>query len=179
MLTTVLLVLAAFAAIFLIAAALQPTTFRVARSLAIGATPAVLFPHLNDLKKTHAWSPFLQADPAAKITFEGPAAGVGASSTWSGNNQLGEGRQTIVESQANERVVSRLDFKRPFESVCMAEFTLLPDGARTLVTWSMSGKHNVMSRAMTVLGLHDRILGGYFVKGLFALQGLVERGPSA
>jgi len=175
MLTTIFLVIAALVAVFLIAVTLRPPTFHIERSIAIGAAPADLFPRLNDLQQCAVWQPWLKKDPTAKVAYEGPAAGTGAASTWSGNKQVGEGRQTIVESRTNELVRLKLEFKKPFAAICIAEFALKPAAAQTVVTWSMSGEANFMVKAMNLLGVHDKIVGGQFAAGLAALKVMSER----
>lgn len=174
MLIKLLLALGVLIFAFVLFVASRPATFHIERSLAISASPAALFPHLNDLKKAQVWSPWMKLDPAATVTFEGPSAGVGAASTWAGNNEIGEGRQTIVASRPGESVQLRLDFKKPFESSCTAEFTLKPDGARTVVTWSMSGENNFLSKAVCLFLDQDKMIGGPFEEGLANLRKLVE-----
>jgi hypothetical protein len=51
MLKKILLGLALLIVIILIAAAMQPTSFRVVRSATIAATPQALFEQVNDHKK--------------------------------------------------------------------------------------------------------------------------------
>ena len=81
----ILLTLVVLLAIFAIYVAFQPAQFRVERSASIGAPAPEVFPHINDLKKASAWNRWLKLDPAAKVTYEGPPAGTGASSTaWRG-----------------------------------------------------------------------------------------------
>lgn len=178
MLIKILLVLGVLIGAFSLFVASRPATFRIERSLAIGASPATLFPHLNDLKKAQVWSPWMNLDPAAKITFEGPPTGVGAASTWAGNNAIGEGRQTIVASRPDESVQLRLDFKKPFASTCTAEFTLKPDGGRTVVTWSMSGENNFFVKAVCLFLNQDKMIGGPFEEGLGNLRRLAESPPT-
>ena len=118
MLKTILIglaVLAALVAGFCAVAALQPSELYIERSALISAPPAVVFAHVNDLHEWQEFSPWAKRDPAAKIAFEGPAAGTGASFTWDGNAEVGAGRMTIVESRPNELVRFRLDFLEPFE----------------------------------------------------------------
>jgi hypothetical protein len=159
---------------FLAIVALQPSNFHIERSTAISAAPADIFPHLNDLKKMNDWSPWTKLDPAAKFTYEGPASGNGAAVAWAGNNQVGEGRQTIIESRAGELVRTRLDFKKPFESSCNAELKLKPQGAQTVVTWSMSGENNFFSKAFCLFMSQDKMIGQPFEQGLANLKTVVE-----
>ena len=67
---------------------------------------------------------------------------------WSGNDQVGEGRMTILESRPPELIRIKLEFKRPFESTCTTEFTFKPEGNQTAVTWTMDGQKKV-NRAIT------------------------------
>lgn len=170
----ILIGLAVILVVFLVVVALQASTFRIERSASISAAPAEIFPQINDLRKAQTWNPWLKLDPAAKTTFEGAAAGVGASSTWAGNSQVGEGRQTITESRANEWVRSRLDFKKPFEGTSTAEFTLKPEGQQTVVTWSMWGEKNFISKAVCLFMNQDKMIGGSFEEGLASLKAIVE-----
>ena len=52
------------------------------RSLAIAAPPDAVFPHMNDLKKWMAWKPWGKVDPNMKLTYGGPASGVGSNYSW-------------------------------------------------------------------------------------------------
>jgi hypothetical protein len=50
-----------------------------------------------------------------KISFEEPESGQGAAMSWSGNDKVGEGKMTVVESQPNAAVKLKVDFVKPFE----------------------------------------------------------------
>lgn len=111
----------------------------------------MVFAQIDDLHRYQVWNPWGKIDPAMNTRFEGPAAGVGAVLAWAGNNQVGEGRMTITESRPNERVGIRLDFLKPFPSTATAEFTVVPQGQNTVVTWSRSGKHTFIPKAIRFL----------------------------
>src|SRR5688500_19936137 len=87
----VLLGLAVVVVLFLLVVALQPSTYKVARSATIGAPPPVVFAQVNDFHKWAAWNPWDKVDPAMKKTYEGSPAGVGAVYAWAGNGDVGEG----------------------------------------------------------------------------------------
>src|SRR5262245_53473536 len=84
--------------------AMQPTHFRIVRTTTIRAPGTDLFAQVNDLHQWEAWSPWAKLDPTMKQTYDGPAAGTGAISAWSGNKEVGEGRMTIIDSHTNESV---------------------------------------------------------------------------
>jgi len=174
MLKIILIGLAALVVLFLLAVALQPSEFRIIRSATIAAPPAVVFEQINDLHKWNAWSPWAKLDPNSKITFDGAPAGVGASSAWVGNKEVGEGRMTITESKPGELILMRLEFVKPFVGTNITEFTFKPEGAGTAVTWSMSGHNNFIGKAMGLIMNCDKMVGGQFEKGFANLKAVVE-----
>ncbi|MHA3772414.1 SRPBCC family protein [Verrucomicrobiota bacterium sgz303538] len=174
MLIKILLSLAAILVVFSIIVALQPSDFRVTRSATIAAPPEVVFAQVNTLRNWEAWSPWAKVDPAMKQTYDGPPAGVGASYTWSGNNDVGEGRNTITESRPNELVGFKLDFERPFKGTNDVEFTFKPEGNQTVVTWAMTGERNFFFKAIGLFMNCDKICGDQFEKGLSQLKSVSE-----
>ncbi len=92
----------------------RPDEFTVIRSVKISAPPEKVFPHVNELKKWDAWSPWAKIDPNCKMTYAGPPAGVDASYSWAGNNKVGEGRLTVTESLPSNLIRLRLEFLKPF-----------------------------------------------------------------
>src|SRR5262249_1891276 len=113
-------------------------------------------------------------DPNAKTTFEGPSAGEGAVFAWAGNSQIGEGRMTLTQSRPAELIRIKLDFVQPMAGTSTAEFTFKPEGDRTAVTWAMFGQNNFVSRAICLFMNQDKMLGGYFEKGLENLKRVAE-----
>jgi hypothetical protein len=154
--------------------AMQPAEFRIARSITASAPPAVLFAQVNDLHAFQVWNPYAKKDPAMKQTYEGPRAGVGSSYAWAGNQEVGTGRMTIVESRPNELVRLKLEFLAPFRATNVAEFTFDPTGDNTVVTWSMSGTNDLMGKAIGLVMDMDKMVGGDFEKGLADLKALAE-----
>ena len=175
MLKYVLLGIAAVIVIFLIVAAMQPADFRISRSTIIAASPTAVFEQLNDFHKWNGWSPWAKMDPNAKNSFEGPESGVGAKFAWAGNSQVGEGKMTITESKPAELVRMQLEFIKLFTVTNVAEFTLKPEGDKTAITWSMSGKNNFVSKCMGLLMNCDKMVGDQFEQGFANLKAIVEK----
>lgn len=144
----------------------QPDTFKVQRSAVIAAPPATVFALVNDLRLWNDWSPWAKLDPNAKNTFQGPTSGPGAGFAWSGNNKVGEGRMTIVESRPGEHVRIKLEFMRPMKATNDTLFTFTPDGAGTRVTWTMSGHNALTGKAINLVMDCDRMVGQQFEQGL-------------
>jgi hypothetical protein len=174
MITKILIGVAVIVAIFLIVAALQPSEFRIVRSITISAPPSAAFAQVNDLHKWQEMSPYAKLDLAAKYSFEGPSAGTGASLAWAGNSKVGEGRMTITESRPNELVRMRLDFIKPFASTAVADFTFKPAGDQTEVSWSMAGRKIFITKAMCLIMSMDKMVGPQFEEGLANLKALSE-----
>lgn len=173
--TTILaLVLIAILA-FLAYVALKPSAFRIERAGRIRASSAAVFPFINDLREFNRWNPFAQGDPALKIDYTGPGSGPGAAYTWVGSSKSGAGRMEITDSSPTSRVAVRLDFSKPFEAHNQVEFTLRPDGAETLVTWTMTGVNPYFHKLMGTVFNMDKMVGGQFEKGLAGLKDLAER----
>jgi hypothetical protein len=152
----------------------RPTDFRVERSAQVDAPAGVIHAIINDLSQWQRWSPYDKRDPNMKKTLEGPPTGPGASYTWNGNNQVGEGRMTITESKPGELVAMRLQFSRPFKCDNKVMFTMVPSGTGTRVSWIMEGKNNFMSKAFGLLMNVDKMVGTDFEQGLKNLDGIAQ-----
>lgn len=152
-----------------------PADYRVTRSTTIAAPASEIFPYVDDFHKWKKWTPWLDKDPAAKVDIEG-SPGKDATYKWSGNDQVGEGEMTLIESEPNERVKMKLDFVRPMPGTADAEFTFKPDGDKTIVTWTLTGERDLIRRAFgSVVGM-DMVIGNYFEKGLARMKEAVEEG---
>jgi len=160
--------------LFAIIVATRPAEFSVSRSLAIAAPPESVFPHVNTLRQWEAWNPWSKVDPNAKITYDGPPSGVGASYSWAGNSKVGEGRSTIVESKPAELVRFKLEFFKPMKTVNTAVFTFKPGPTDTTVTWTMTGRKNFVAKLFHMMIDCDKMIGCQFDKGLVAMKSVAE-----
>jgi Polyketide cyclase / dehydrase and lipid transport len=173
--TLILAVIGALAVAFLIYVAQQPSEFRIARTAEIGAPADKIFPLINDLRHFNTWNPFAKADPASAITYSGPLHGVGAAYDWAGSKS-GAGRMQIASSIPSSKVTANLDFVKPFAANNIAEFTLVPRGASTAVTWAMTGRRPFSHKCIGTIFNMDKMVGGEFAKGLADLKTMAERG---
>ena len=174
MLLKILAVVALVIVILVIVIALQPGEFRIARSAKISAPPPVVFAQVNDFRKWQAWNPWGKIDPAMKANYEGAPTGVGAAYSWSGNNEVGEGRMTIIESRPHELIRVKLEFLKPFAATNTAEFTFKPEANETLTMWSMFGAKNFMAKAIHLFISMEKMIGGQFEKGLADMKTAAE-----
>jgi hypothetical protein len=159
---------------FVVVVALQPSEFSVARSTTIAAPVADVFPQVNDFHKWEAWSPWAKLDPNAKLSFDGPPEGTGTAMAWSGNDQVGEGKMTMVDSAPDDHANIKVDFVKPFEGSINSAFGFKPDGGQTEVTWTMSGHHDFMGKAFCLVMNGTKMMAGDIDKGLAQLKSVVE-----
>ena len=154
---------------------MKPDTFRVQRAASIKAPPEKIFPLINDLHAWGAWSPYEKKDPNMQRSYSGAPSGKGAIYAWDGDKNVGKGRMEITESSPSSKILIQLDFFSPFEAHNMAEFTLVPQGDATSVTWTMDGPAPFISKLMQVVFNMDRMIGKDFEEGLANLKSLTER----
>ena len=170
----ILLVAVALLVVLLIFIATRSDTLHVERTAQINAPANVVFSIINDLHQWHLWSPYDKLDPQMKKTFEGAPLGPGSSYAWNGNNQVGEGRLTIVDSTPGEIVTMKLEFTRPFKCQNRVDFKLVPTGSGTQVSWIMEGKNNFISKAMSLFINMDKMCGKDFEQGLANLNTVAQ-----
>lgn len=171
----IFLALAVIAIIFILVITGQPDEFTVARSIKISAPPEAIFSHVNNLRQWEPWSPWAKIDPLAKITFSGPDAGVDSAMRWEGNNKVGVGTMTIIESRPSSLIRFRLDFEKPMSATNPAEFSFLPVENQTMVTWAMSGKNCLMGKVFGLFMDCDKMIGDKYAEGLTNLRAVAEK----
>jgi uncharacterized protein YndB with AHSA1/START domain len=159
----------------LLHAANKPDSFRVERSASIQAPPERIFPLIDDLRAFNTWNPFAKKDPNLKGRYSGPPSGKGAGYAFDGNRDVGTGSIEILESSSPSRVTMRLSMVEPFEVQNTVEFTLVPNGGATKVTWAMQGPAPYLAKIIHVFIDMDRMVGRDFEAGLAGLKALVEK----
>ncbi len=170
----VAVVIAIAIAIILMLAAAKPDTFSVRRATMVKAPPEKIFPLISDFHRWGTWSPYEKKDPAMKRTYSGAASGKGAVYAWDGNGNVGSGRMEILDASVPTKILIKLDFFTPFEGHNTAEFTMLPQGDATSLTWLMHGPTPFMAKIMHVFINIDRMVGKDFEIGLASLKKLTE-----
>jgi len=174
MIKAILGIVALAIAAVLIVAATKPDTFSLQRSATIAAPPERLYALINDFKAFNTWNPWLRKEPSSKLSYEGPASGVGAAYAWDGE-KLGAGRMEIIESQSPARVAMRLQFFKPMATTNRVEFTLQAQGTQTQVTWAMTGPMPYLSKLFTTFVSMEKMVGPDFEAGLANLKVVAEK----
>jgi carbon monoxide dehydrogenase subunit G len=175
MLKTIAIIVVVAIVAILVYAATRPDDFRVQRSTSIKAPPEKIFALINDFHRWDSWSPWEKMDPAMKRTYSGTASGKGAMYAWQGNSKVGEGRMEIADASPPSKVTIKLDFVKPIEGHNTAEFTLLPDGDSTNVTWVMYGPSAYVAKLIGIFVSMDKMIGNDFETGLDNMKAVAEK----
>jgi len=175
MLKKILIAVVVLIAAVLIYAATRPDSFRVERSATIKAPPEKVFALVNDLKRWDAWSPWEKKDPSMRRSWGDATTGKGASYSWEGNKDVGQGRMEITESVPPSKISIKLEFVKPFEARNAVDFTLQPRGDTTDVTWAIYGQSPYISKLIGIFCNVDSMIGKDFEAGLADLKAVSEK----
>ena len=163
---------------------LLPRYVHVERSIAIDRPAATVFTILNSYRNFLAWAPWTARDPDARYELSGPASGVGARLSWSGDPRLvGTGWQEIVASDPYRRVAMNLHFDQ--QGTAQSYFDITAAGQGIQLTWGfdtdlLEGQGLYGGLLARYFGLFfDRWIGSDYEKGLARLKALVESLPPA
>ena len=159
--------------LFLIYVQSRPNDYRYERSRLIKASPEKVFEQVNEFRNWEKWSPWIEMEPTAVLTYGEKTEGEGAFYRWDGK-KTGSGSCTILRSAANEAVDVALEFERPMKSSARADFNLVPEGEGTRVSWIMSGTNNFVAKFFGVVFNSERMIGTSFDRGLERIAQLVE-----
>ena len=156
--------------------ATRDENYRIERSVHVKARSETVFSVLRDFRLFEHWSPWEKLDSKMQKTFTGDPGTIGASYAWSGNDKVGQGIMTVLEVEANRGIDLRLEFFKPFPSVCTTRWAASPDGEHSIVTWTMKGKHqNLAQKAFGIV--MSKMLTKSFDEGLARLKAYCEKLP--
>ena len=116
----------------------------------------------------------ISLDPELKRSFGPITSGKGATYSWDGNKNVGQGSMEILDA-APGKVVIKLDFVKPFEAHNTAEFIVQPKGNSSSVTWAIYGPSPIVSKVMGLFMNMDTMIGKDFEVGLANLKALAEK----
>ena len=174
MIKTVGIAIVVLVALLLAYASTRPDSFRVTRTVSIGAPAEKVFPLVDDFHRWSVWSPWEKLDPAMKRTYGGAVSGKGAVYEWDGDGKVGAGRMEITVATPASSIAIQLDFLRPMVGHNVAEFSFTPKGSATDVTWSMHGPSPFVSKVMGIFFSMDSLIGKDFEAGLANLKAAAE-----
>lgn len=133
-------IIGAFIALLLIMGLIAPKEMKLERSILISAPQDSVLQQLKYFKNFHDWSPWTPLDPHLKYQITGKDGEVGTEYSWSGNEEVGTGRQVITEI-SDEKIAHDLFFETPMgEMKATSYFKLERNQSKTKVTWGFYAK---------------------------------------
>lgn len=143
--------------------------YHIERSIEIDAPKNVVYEYARYFKNFGAWSPWAALDPNMKTSITGTDGEVGATHSWAGNDDVGEGRQTIT-AMTPERIDIEVNFRQPFESTSPTYMTFKEDGKKTTVTWAFDMHVVFPWNGLAMFTDMDAGVGADYERGLKTLK---------
>ena len=159
---------------FAIYIAVQPNNYSFERHIIINAPKPVVYEIVNDFKEWPRFSPWIEQDKEAILSFDKKTSGVGAGYSWEGEI-LGIGNAKTVDVLNNKTIKQEIKFVKPFESISNINWAFETVEEGTKVTWSMNGKQDFMTKMYTAFaGSIEKNTAPDFDRGLFKLDSIVQ-----
>ncbi|MDH7911218.1 GyrI-like domain-containing protein [Winogradskyella sp. SYSU M77433] len=159
---------------FSVYVAVQPNDYKFSRSRTIEAPVSLLYNKVNDFKEWPEFSPWIEQEKDAKLTYSENTSGEGASYSWNGEI-LGEGSMTTLDTEKNKAINQKIEFIKPFEAQSNINWYFEPTEKGTKVTWEMEGKQDFMTKLYTTFaGSIESGTGPDFERGLFKLDSITN-----
>ncbi|CAN5850209.1 K(+)-transporting ATPase subunit F [soil metagenome] len=147
--------------------------YHLEKAIVIKAPREKLWSHVNSLRHFTTWSPFVEKDPNARLTYEGMDGVVGSKYSWDGNSSVGSGTQILTGIDSASSVKSHLHFIKPMEGEAESYLNISDAGnGSTKVSWGFDSKYKYPMNVMTLF--MDGMMGDMFNKGLTKLKTLSE-----
>lgn len=166
------IVLGGLLAVFLVGAALIPSTYRVERVATVEAPAEKIYPLIEDPRAWARWTVWNQRDPNMKVSYSGAASGVGA--TWAWEGKEGNGNMTFTAADPGRSITYALAFPEMGMS-SKGMLTLSPSGNATRVSWSNEGDVGMNPLMRWFVPFLDGMMGPDFAAGLANLKTLAEK----
>jgi predicted transcriptional regulator YdeE/uncharacterized protein YndB with AHSA1/START domain len=143
--------------------------FHVSKTIRIQASPEKVYSIISDFHHWPAWSPWLIAEPGAKVEIQTD----GKAYSWQGK-RTGSGDMKVNKENAPLRLDMVVRFLKPWKSTSPVWFELKPQGEETEVTWHMDGSLPFFLFFMTKM--MTAYIGMDYQRGLLMLKDYVETG---
>lgn len=121
-----LIALGIVAILFVIIGVCLPGERHISESIETNRKMTIVNDTVNSLRRFKDWNPLVLRDPAMKLSYSGPASGVGARMEYD-SAEVGQGSWEITQSEENQRVVYALDNSQRGSDKTMT-FLLEPTG---------------------------------------------------
>lgn len=175
-LKTLLVLLLLLVVIGVIAMLVLPKKMEITRTVEVDAPASITWNQVNSLRGMMAWSPWAELDTNQTVEYDGEDGAVGSFYTWSGNDKVGEGKQTVTAVDAeNKNIQTYLEFFAPWESQANVSLQVEDAGeGKSKVSWTFEQELGMPNNLiMTLMGMKGA-LSKDFDKGLGYLKDLAE-----
>jgi effector-binding domain-containing protein len=132
-----------------------------------------VFEVVADYNTWTAWSPWLIAEPAAKVTVTEDASSLGSRYAWHGDI-TGQGELEHKQLKPAELVEDELRFIKPFKTICRTSFHFNREGSGTRLTWKMDA--SLPWFLFWMIPMMKTLIGMDYQRGLTMLKDLIETG---
>lgn len=151
------------------------TDYHIERSIEIEAPLDTVFKQVRFFENFEKWSPWHGIDANQKTVISANDGEVGATYTWEGNSDVGEGSQTI-RYVAPDSIHIEMQRTEPWESTSPTYFKLVPvDSNKTRITWVFDMHIGRPWNAGAMLTDVDARVGKDWERGLGKLKALCEK----
>ena len=147
--------------------------YELSRSVTINCAPRQAFDLVSDYSTWTEWSPWLLADPDAKVDVSEDPRSVGSKYEWKGEI-TGQGELITTKLQSPERMNADLNFLKPFPASAKTSFLVEPCNSGTKLTWTMQGK--LPWFLFWMIPMLKTLIGMDYQRGLNMIKDLVELG---
>ncbi len=160
--------------IYCLLCVMGPKNFNLERAIEIDAPKNMSYNIVNDITTWEEWGSWQKRDPNMIITYPGKIVGVGAKSEWLSETE-GDGKQEIIESVANDKIRTQLNFDG-WDEPSYGQFHFEDNGNKSKVRWAMEGSDLpfLMRGMMMVMGMKGQIKENYD-ESLASLKEMVEK----
>jgi Polyketide cyclase / dehydrase and lipid transport len=174
-LITILLVLAATVALFLIIALIVKKDFTLEKQVIINKPKTEVFNYLKLIRNQEQYSVWVMKDPNIKIVYTGTDGTVGFTSSWvSDDKNVGIGEQEIIRMKDGESMEVEIRFKKPFEATNYARTSVTAvDANQTKVSNLFYGKSKFPMNVMNLF--MDKLVGKDMQQNLENMKNNLEK----
>ena len=147
--------------------------FSVSRSIEINASADEVFGVVADFGTWTKWSPWLCAEPTAKVVVSENSNSVGSLYSWEGEI-VGQGE---IEHEALDRgkhIQEEIRFQKPFKSTSSVSFDFEATNAGTRISWNMLG--SLPWFLFWMKSMMETTIGMDYERGLKMLKEWIETG---
>ena len=144
------------------------------KSMTINAPAEKIYSHINSMQSFNEWNPWMKLDPKMKVEYSGASGELGDRYCWDSTlDDAGAGCQEITGLEQNKKMLTKINFSKPFPGEAFSEIILEPAGNATKVTWNMKTEMGYPMNLMKPF--MDNEMEKSYTEGLTNLKTLSEK----